>query len=1100
MTICETLARWYHWLRTLVLWREACFASEEVSADLASHGGVKRWAATMSDFDQPTGSIPPEAPAVTEVGLQPGDVVGRYRLLGCLGSGGFGVVFEAEQREPVRRRVALKVIKPGMDSKAVIARFEAERQALALMDHPSVARVYDGGTTEEGRPYFAMELVTGEPITVHCDRQRLGVRTRLELFIRVCEAVQHAHHKGVVHRDLKPSNILVEYEDGKSTPKVIDFGVAKALHQRLTDATIFTGHGQMIGTPEYMSPEQAEMSGTDIDTRSDVYSLGVLLYELLTGSRPFDGETLRRAALAEIQRVIREVDPPKPSTRLSTAAEANSVATSRSTEIRSLSSMLRRDLDWVCMKCLEKDRERRYETANALADDLRRFLSDEPVTAGPPSALYRLSKFVRRNRAGVVAASLIGAALIAGLAGTSFGLLEASRQAGIAAERADEAEAALERATEAEAEAEERAEQLQIVADFQAEQLGSIDAPKMGIDLRDTLVHRYAQKLERIGLSHDEALAQAQSLDGSLDGVDFTGLALESLEANVFDPALDAIDRQFEDQPLVRAQLQQTLATVLRDAGLLQAAEQPQREALEVRRRVLGDEHPDTLASVGNMGALRRAQGRLVEAEPYYRDALEARRRVLGDEHPDTLVSINNMGVLLKAQGWLDGAEPYYREALQARRRVLGDKHPSTINSIGNMGALLRSQGRLAEAEPFHREALETSRRVLGDEHPRTLTLINSMGLLLVSLGRLTEAESYYLEALNARRRVLGDEHPSTLTSIDSLGLLLRSLGRQNEAELYFREALSARRRVLGDEHPETLNSINNMGLVLESRGRLADAETFFREALEASRRVLGDEHPHTLITINNMGALLESQGRLKEAEPFRWEALEASRRVLGDDHPETLTSINNMGALLESQGRLREAEPFRREALETGRRVLGEEHPNTLTFINNMGGLLQSQGRTAEAERYYREALGMSRRVLGDEHPRTLIVISNLALVLADAGDGAEALKFANEAVEIGRRAIGAEHWLVGNFMGKRGRALEELGRFAEAASVMGEGYAILAAQLGDEHEQTTRVVGYIANLYDAWHEAEPDATRNSIAAEWKAKLEQAEAGEPDE
>ncbi|MEO0483161.1 MAG: serine/threonine-protein kinase, partial [Planctomycetota bacterium] len=691
----------------------------------------------MPDYEPPTTDDLPHDPHDGRPSLDDAPArVGRYRILEPLGEGGFGVVYRAEQAEPVRRQVALKVIKPGMDSKAVVSRFEAERQALALMDHPCVAKIYDGGVTDEGRPYFAMELVKGEPITTHCDRQRLGVRARIELFIRVCEAIQHAHHKGVVHRDLKPSNILVEYESGKATPKVIDFGVAKALHQRLTEATIFTGQGQMIGTPEYMSPEQAEMSGADIDTRSDVYSLGVLLYELLTGVRPFDSESLRQAALAEIQRIIREVDPPKPSTRLSTAAEAESVAASRNTEVRSLSGVLRRDLDWVCMKCLEKDRERRYDTANALAEDLRRFLSDEPVAAGPPSASYRLRKFVRRNRSGVLATGAVVAVAVTGAVVASVGwsrALDGQRQAKDAlvdlvreslrdgwddpvlrdrmdragldialseengerrffvdvegsdsiprlagftrevygwleeSERLASAEA--ERAAAAEAEAKERAEQLQIVADFQAEQLGAIDAAKMGLDLRNTLVDLYADRLERGGLPEDEAAAQAEALDASLSGVDFTGLALGSLEANVFVPALDAIDRQFEDQPLVRAQLQQTLAIVLRDAGLLEAAEEPQRAALEGYRRVLGDEHRDTLGSISNMGFLLRAKGKFTEAEPYYREALEGYRRVLGDEHRDTLGSISHMGFLLRAKGKFTEAEPYYREALEAHRR-----------------------------------------------------------------------------------------------------------------------------------------------------------------------------------------------------------------------------------------------------------------------------------------------------------------------------------------------------------------------------------------------------------------------------------------------
>ena len=879
----------------------------------------------FSDRGDTTGSFPPEMGSIPSR-------VGRYRVLEPLGEGGFGVVYRAEQTEPVTRRVALKVIKLGMDSKAVVARFQAERQALAVMAHPCVATVLDGGLTESGRPWFAMELVKGLPITEHCDRHKLGLDDRLKLFIRVCEAVQHAHSKGVIHRDLKPSNILVEYSDGESVPKVIDFGVAKALSQRLTEATVFTEQGQLIGTPEYMSPEQAEMSAQDIDTRADVYSLGVLLYELLTGSPPFESKTLRSGGFAEVQRIIRDVEPPKPSTRLvsmqtgddpSTAAR---IAETRRTEVRSLAGTLKRDLDWVAMKCLEKDRERRYDTANALAMELRRYIDGQPVLAGPPSATYRLGKFVRRNKAGVVAAALVGAALLAGLVGTSAGLVEANRQRGAAVRSAGEAVAARERAEDAEQRAQRRADELQIVADFQAEQLGAVDAAAMGLGLRGELVAEFAARLERGGAGPDDARRRADELDASLSGVDFTGIALGSLETHVFAPALDAIDRQFGDQPLVAAQLLQTLAAVLREAGLLEAAEAPQRAALETRRRVLGDDHPDTLLSVNNMGFLLQSQGRLDEAEPHYRESLDGFRRVLGDEHPDTLSSVNNMGSLLQSQGRLDEAEPYYREALDDQRRVLGDEYPGTLTSVNNLGFLLQAQGRLDEAEPY------------------------------------------------------------------------------------------------------------------------------YREALDARRRVLGDEHPSTLLSVNNMGFLLQAQGRLDEAEPYYREALDARRRVLGDDHPRTLQSVNNVGMLLLAQGRL------------------------------------------DKAERYLREALDGQRRVLGDDHPNTLGIASNLALLLADLGRGEAALELADEAVETGRRVLGDEHWFVGNFLGKRGRALEELGRFADAAAAMEEGYTILAAALGSEHAHTRRVAGYLADLHDAWHAAEPGNGYDATATEWREKLEQLE------
>jgi eukaryotic-like serine/threonine-protein kinase len=763
----------------------------------------------MEDFEPGSATPPPEDPTGTSTLTTPApsgspvERIGPYRLLQKIGEGGMGEVWLAEQTEPVRRRVALKLIKAGMDTKQVIARFEAERQALALMEHPAIAKVYEAGETPRGLPYFAMEYVAGEPITAYCDRHRLGMAERLDLFARVCDGVQHAHQKGVIHRDLKPSNVLVAIQDGKPVPKIIDFGVAKATAQRLTEKTMFTELGVLIGTPEYMSPEQAEMTGLDVDTRTDVYALGVMLYELLTGALPFESKELRQAGYDEIRRRIREVDPPRPSTRVSTLGEkATHAAKNRRTEPRQLAGRLRGDLDWIVMKALEKDRTRRYGSPAELAADLGRHLDHEPVVAGPPSASYRARKFVRRHRVGVALATLALVGLVA------FGVAMAIQARTIARER-------------------DRAER---VSEFLVGLFNVSDPSEArgnAITAREVL-DKGVEKIQRELTNEPEVQARLKLTMGTV----FKNLGLAPKAEPLVRQAVEARRRVLGPEHPDTLRAQREMARVKDSLGRYKEAENLLLETVATQRRVLGDDHPDTLDSEEYLAVIYERQGRFDESKKLAREVLEARRRVLGDDDPRTLWSMSNVGFAFMLTGQMPEAEKLYREAIERRRRVSGEDHPDTLWVMNNYGILLEAQGRLKEAEQLFLQVIEARRRVLGADHPDTIKSMSDLADVYTDQHRNPEAEKLYREALATQRRVVGTDSVRSTGMMNNLAVFYTGLKRYEEAERLLREQYEIEHRLFGDGSPNLQAVSYNLACVTARRGRRNEALDWLRKSI----------------------------------------------------------------------------------------------------------------------------------------------------------------------------------------------------------------------------------------------------------------------------
>ena len=736
---------------------QACAQRPELRAEvdslIAAHAEAD--ALSLSDHSQAS---------TMSKGMGEARMIGPYRLVHELGSGGMGQVWLAEQTEPVNRRIALKLIRAGMYDTAVVQRFQAERQSLAIMEHPAIAKVFDAGTTPEGQPYLAMEYVEGLPITDYCDRKRLSIRERLRLFIQVCEGVQHAHQKAIIHRDLKPSNILVAEIDGKPIPRIIDFGLAKAILPQAQGQTLFTQRGAFLGTPGYMSPEQADPGMNDVDTRTDVYSLGVVLYELLTGMLPFDSKQWQQMKLEDALRHLRETDPERPSGKIASNLNASAdLAQARRTDATHLAGALRGDLDWITLKALEKDRNRRYGTPSELADDLVRYLQNRTVRARPARVAYRLRKYVQRNRIAVAVVASAVVLLVAFAVAQSIQLKRITRER----DRAD----------------------------------------------------RITEFMTSMFTMSNPSEARGNSVTAR----------------EILDKSSKDIGKGLSNDPELQAQMMYTMAVTYRGLGLYSLAQPLQERALEIQRRVLGPQHPDTLRSMNLLASTLGDVGHDADAEKISREVLEIRRRVLGSRHPDTLRSMVTLGGTLYRQGQYAQAGKFFQEALDLQRQVLGPEHPDTVGSMNDLASTYSQDGRNVEAVKMIRETLEIRRRILGPDHPDTLASMMNLANLLNGNAEYAEAENVCRGVLEIQRRVLGADHPDTLMAMNNLATALNGRGQFAEAEKLRRQTLEIRRRTLGPNHPYILLNIGALALELSHEKRYGEAEKLFRERIEAA-------------------------------------------------------------------------------------------------------------------------------------------------------------------------------------------------------------------------------------------------------------------------
>ncbi|MCI0490048.1 MAG: serine/threonine-protein kinase [Blastocatellia bacterium] len=857
--------------------------------------------------------------------------IGSYKLVRELGRGGMGAVYLATRDDDeYQKQVAIKLVRTELGSSEMLRRFRSERQILADLDHPNIARLLDGGTTGAGGPFVVMEYIEGEPIDEYCDRNSLTTAERLKLFRKVCSAVEYAHKNLVIHRDIKPGNILVT-ADGE--PKLLDFGIAKLLKtDQLLQTAVETRAGVRMMTPEYASPEQVRGEATT--TVSDVYSLGVVLYELLTGHRPYRFKTYLPQ---EIERVICEQEPEKPSTAITHQLEiaetgggasknmtAEAVSRRRACTTEKLRRQLSGDLDRIVLMAMRKEAERRYSSVEQFSEDIRRHLEGLPVIARGDRLSYRAQKFVERHRAGVIATAAV-ILLIAALIGF--------------------------------------------------------------------YTARLASERDRAQLEATKAEKVSEFLTGLFEVADPGQSKGETITAKeLLDRGAKRIEQELADQPDIQAEMMTVIGNVYRNLGSLDESKLLLEKGLEIRRRLYGNKHPHVAASLNSLGNLLREKGDYDEAQSLIREALAIRRDLYGPRHPEIVGNLNDLATSLYFKSDYAAAEPLFREAIEMGRDLFGREHREVAKGMNELGLLLKAKGDYESAGPLLRESLSIRRKLLGEDHTDVSDSLFNLAQLLELKGDYMEAEQTYRQALSLDRKLYGERHPYVCSDLTNLARLLHIKGDFEASEPLFRQSLEMRRGIVGEEHPDIATDMHYLASLLLDEGKLDEAESLFRQALTMRRKILSPKHRNVADSLNNLAVVFLEKGDYQKAEPLLKEALETRREVQGESHTEVAQCLTNLARIKQAEGDMDEAGRIYSQALEINRRALPAGHPTLAFSLTSLGRFLTAKGEAQAAEAMLREALEIRQKSLPAGHWRIAEAESLLGACLAESNNLAEA------------------------------------------------------------------------------------------------------------